>query len=145
MMIRLWLILFAIWILASSNANAAGNAFDILIRHGRIVDGTGNPWFRGDVAITDGRIVKVGLVAGTGDIEIDATGLVVAPGFIDIHSHSDLKLLQGRVRSKQDSTGGHHRDPWRRQFGRPAAESTVPAGIHRQWRNEDLVDTWRIL
>ena len=100
-MIRLWLILFAIWILASSNANAAGNAFDILIRHGRIVDGTGNPWFRGDVAITDGRIVKVGLVAGTGDIEIDATGLVVAPGFIDIHSHSDLKLLQdGYAQSK---------------------------------------------
>ena len=101
MMIRLLLILFAIWILTSSNANAAGNAFDILIRHGRIVDGTGNPWFRGDVAITDGRIVKVGLVAGTGDIEIDATGLVVAPGFIDIHSHSDLKLLQdGYAQSK---------------------------------------------
>jgi len=101
MMIRLWLILFAIGILASSNTNAAGGAFDILIRHGRIVDGTGNPWFRGDVAITDGRIVKVGLVAGTGDIEIDATDLVVAPGFIDIHSHSDLKLLQdGYAQSK---------------------------------------------
>ena len=101
MMIRLWLILFATGILASSNTNAAGSAFDILIRHGRIVDGTGNPWFRGDVAITDGRIVKVGLVAGTGDIEIDATGLVVAPGFIDIHSHSDLKLLQdGYAQSK---------------------------------------------
>ena len=101
MMIRLWLILFATGILASSNTNAAGGAFDILIRHGRIVDGTGNPWFRGDVAITDGRIVKVGLVAGTGDIEIDATGLVVAPGFIDIHSHSDLKLLQdGYAQSK---------------------------------------------
>lgn len=101
MMIRLWLILFATGILASSNTNAAGGAFDIIIRHGRIVDGTGNPWFRGDVAITDGRIVKVGLVAGTGDIEIDATGLVVAPGFIDIHSHSDLKLLQdGHAQSK---------------------------------------------
>ncbi len=101
MMMRFCLILVAIGILVSSNTSATGADFDIVIRHGRIVDGTGNPWFRGDVAITDGHIAKVGALAGKGDIEIDATGLVVAPGFIDIHSHSDLKLLQdGNAQSK---------------------------------------------
>lgn len=101
MMIRPCLILLGIGLLVGFGANATAAEFDIVIRHGRIVDGTGNPWFRGDVAITNGHIAKVGQVAGKGDVEIDATGLVVAPGFIDIHSHSDLKLLQdGHAQSK---------------------------------------------
>lgn len=101
MITRLCLILLASCMLVNSNMCATAADFDIVIRHGRIVDGTGNPWFRGDVAITEGHIAKVGRVDGKGDIEIDATGLVVAPGFIDIHSHSDLKLLQdGHAQSK---------------------------------------------
>jgi N-acyl-D-amino-acid deacylase len=99
MLIRSCFMLLSIGLLASTSATGAD--FEIVIRHGQIVDGTGNPWFRGDVAIADGHLVKVGRVDGKGDIEIDATELVVAPGFIDIHSHSDLKLLQdGHAQSK---------------------------------------------
>src|SRR5262245_40600160 len=67
----------------------AAEEFDVVIRNGRVVDGTGNPWFHGAVAVKEDRIVQVGSVNGRGKREIDARGLVVAPGFIDIHSHSD--------------------------------------------------------
>src|SRR5690349_21714170 len=70
-------------------------AYDILIRNGKIIDGTGNPWFYGDVAVRGGKIVAVGRVpAGNASREIDAAGLIVAPGFIDMHSHSDTVLLE---------------------------------------------------
>src|SRR6185503_12625420 len=75
--------------------------YDLIIRHGRIVDGSGNPWFYGDIAITGDRIASVGRVAGEAKRVIDATGLVVAPGFIDMHSHSDWVLLEdGNAQSK---------------------------------------------
>jgi len=77
-------------------------AYDVLIRGGRIVDGTGNPWFAGDVAIKGGRIAAVGnLAAATATRRIDAAGRIVAPGFIDLHTHSDLTLLaDGTAQSK---------------------------------------------
>src|SRR5687767_2058766 len=63
---------------------AATPKYDLVIRNGRIVDGTGAPAFAGDVAIREGRIAAVGVVpAGAGSVELDAAGLVVAPGFID--------------------------------------------------------------
>jgi N-acyl-D-amino-acid deacylase len=94
-------LLLAIAVLFTSYVQIQAADFDVVIRNGRIVDGTGNPWFRGDLAITADRIAGVGRVEGTGTIEIDASGLVVAPGFIDIHSHSDFKLLQdGHAQSK---------------------------------------------
>ncbi len=67
--------------------------FDILIRGGRIADGTGNPSFYGDVGIRNGRIAALGRVSGTATRTIVATGLVVAPGFVDIHNHSDHSIL----------------------------------------------------
>jgi N-acyl-D-amino-acid deacylase len=77
-------------------------AYDLVLRGGKVVDGTGNPWFHGDVAIAKDKIALVGSVPpGAGKREIDAKGLVVAPGFVDIHSHSEYSILEdGRVESK---------------------------------------------
>ena len=74
-------------VVVSAFASAAD--FDVIIRHGRIADGSGNPAFFADVAVKDGRIIRIGGVEGTAGTEIDATGLVVAPGFIDVHTHAD--------------------------------------------------------
>jgi N-acyl-D-amino-acid deacylase len=70
------------------------NSFDVLITRGRVIDGTGNPWFRADVGIRGDHIVAVGPLPGaTATLTLDAAGLVVAPGFIDAHVHGDLPLL----------------------------------------------------
>src|SRR6516162_1904302 len=76
--------------------------YDLVIRGGKIVDGTGNPWRHGDLAITGKKIAAIGLIpAGAGKREIDAKGLIVSPGFIDMHSHSDFTLLEdGNAQSK---------------------------------------------
>lgn len=63
--------------------------YDLIIRGGAIVDGTGAPAFTGDIAVKDGLILAVGAVSGTADEVIDAAGKVVAPGFVDIHTHYD--------------------------------------------------------
>ena len=84
-------------------ATRSPETWDVLIRGGRIADGTGNPWFEGDVAIRGDRIAAVGRFgpAATARQVIEARGLVVAPGFIDIHSHSDIPLLEdGHAASK---------------------------------------------
>jgi N-acyl-D-aspartate/D-glutamate deacylase len=67
-------------------------AHDLVIRGGLIVDGTGAPGRTGDLAVTGGRIAEVGAVSGRGTREVDARGLVVAPGFIDPHTHYDAQL-----------------------------------------------------
>jgi N-acyl-D-amino-acid deacylase len=67
--------------------------FDLLIRNAKVLDGSGNPWFHADVAVKDGRIAAIGaLAAATAARTIDAKGRFLAPGFIDIHSHSDRGL-----------------------------------------------------
>jgi N-acyl-D-aspartate/D-glutamate deacylase len=65
------------------------NDYDLLIRGGRIADGLGSPLFEADVAVCDGRIAAVGKVDGRAHQTIDATGAVVSPGFVDIHTHYD--------------------------------------------------------
>ena len=66
---------------------------DFIIKNGKIVDGTGNPWFYGDVGIKAGKIVKVGHVDQDALEVVDANRQVVSPGFIDGHCHSDLMIL----------------------------------------------------
>src|SRR5215471_18502590 len=67
---------------------------DVLIRHGQLIDGTGNPWIRADVAIVDGRVASVGSLRDESATRIiDADGLFVCPGLIDMHAHSDVQLL----------------------------------------------------
>ena len=68
--------------------------FDIIIHDGVIVDGSGNPWFKADIGIKNGKIVSIGKLRNNdADRTINASGLIVSPGFIDIHSHSDFTLL----------------------------------------------------
>lgn len=67
--------------------------FDLVIRHGTIVDGLGGEPFTGDVAVRDGVIIAVGTVDGSGTREIDATGLLVTPGFVDLHTHYDGQAI----------------------------------------------------
>ena len=68
-------------------------AYDLLIRGGEIIDGTGSPRYAADLAVRDGRIAAIGPVDGTARRTIDATGRVVTPGFIDVHAHDDAAVL----------------------------------------------------
>jgi dihydroorotase/N-acyl-D-amino-acid deacylase len=80
--------------LPPSTAASQTPQFDLLIRNGRIIDGTGSPWYAGDVAVSDGKIAAVGSLVGAAARQtIDAAGKVVAPGFIDMLGQSDLTIL----------------------------------------------------
>jgi len=73
---------------------AAAGPYDMVVRNGRIVDGTGSPWYSGDIGIRDGRIAAIGNLAGAAARRtIDAHGMVVAPGFIDMLGQSELTIL----------------------------------------------------
>ena len=69
------------------------HAFDLVIRGGTVYDGTGSAGTMGDVAVRGDRIVEIGHVTARGARELDAAGLAVAPGFIDVHSHDDFAVL----------------------------------------------------
>jgi N-acyl-D-amino-acid deacylase len=73
---------------------AAASPYDTVVRNGRIIDGTGSPWYSGDIGIRDGRIAAIGNLAGASARRtIDAHGMVVAPGFIDMLGQSELTIL----------------------------------------------------
>jgi N-acyl-D-aspartate/D-glutamate deacylase len=79
---------------------------DLVIRNGTIVDGTGRAHFVGDVAVTGGVLTQVGgTVVGEGQEEIDATGLLVTPGFVDIHTHFDGQITWDEILEPSVSHG----------------------------------------
>ncbi len=75
---------------------AHAQTYDLVIKNGKIIDGTGNQWFYGDVGVKDGRIIRIGKISASEAAKaIDAGGMIVAPGFIDVHTHiegNDLKV-----------------------------------------------------
>ncbi len=78
-----------------ADLSAQQQVYDLVVRGGRVLDGTGNPWYRADIAIIGDRVAAVGDLSGArGHREIDASGLYVAPGFIDVHSHAGSGLDQ---------------------------------------------------
>ena len=80
---------FVAVLLAVAGAQQA-QRYDLLIKSGRVMDGTGNPWFPADIAVQGGRIVAIGPLPNAQAARvIDASGKYVTPGFIDIHSHAD--------------------------------------------------------
>jgi N-acyl-D-amino-acid deacylase len=104
--------------------------YDLLIKNGRVLDGTGNPWFPADIAVRGGRIVGVGTLRDAQAARvIDASGKYVAPGFIDIHSHAD----------DGSSTRGGFRDP---DPLRRAAPNLVSQGITTVVVNQDGRSPW---
>ncbi len=103
-MFKRWLTIFSIVMVVvfsfALRSKSGTEKFDILIKNGKIVDGTGNPWFYGDIGIRGDTIAEIGDLSGkTAAKTIDAKGLVISPGFIDMHTHSDRMLTNPDVKA----------------------------------------------
>ena len=117
---------------APLGASALAQEFDVILRGGRVMDGTGNPWFRADVGILGGRIVRLGdLGSASASRVIEAEGYHIVPGFIDLHSHADQGL---------DVPGGSGSEGARRR----AAPNLVSQGITTVVVNQDGRSPWPI-
>jgi N-acyl-D-amino-acid deacylase len=122
----------------NTSPTPAGGGYDILIRNARVVDGTGNPWYNGSVATRGDRIVYVGpsLAGQTAKRVIDAKGLVVAPGFIDMLGHSEISLLHAPRAVSKISQG---------------ITSEITGEVHSAWPNTilgekpDTAEPWQSL
>ena len=125
------LLVLAVGIAGPVGAQEGSPHFDLLLRGGRVLDGTGTPWFRADVGIRNGRIAAVGLLPGaTADRVEDVTGRTITPGFIDIHSHADDNTRAPNIR-----------DP---DLRRKAAPNLVAQGITTVVVNHDGRSPWPI-
>ncbi len=125
------IVLLAFITLAATTSLNAQN-YDLLIKGGKVFDGTGNPWFYADIGVRDDRIVAVGRLAGATAVRtIDAAGKVIAPGFIDLHSHADGPIYGPR---------GLRSDDVRRRV----APNLVAQGITTVVVNQDGRSPWPI-
>ena len=136
--LRRFLLLLPLVLSAAPLAAQDAERFDLLIRGGRVVDGTGNPWLRADVAVRGDRIARIGhLPDAAADRVLDAGGLVVAPGFVDPHTHAvrgifdvptaDNYLLQGVTTLTEGNDGS---SPW--PIGEHLAR-IADAGVSPNW------------
>lgn len=134
-------VLAATWLVARPSAQRP--RFDVVIANGRIVDGTGAPWFRGDVGIVGDRITAMGALGdATAGVRVDATNLVVAPGFIDLLGQSEFNVLvDGRAASKilqgvtTEVTGeGSSIAPVNDRLIADAAPNAKHFGVAQDWR-----------
>ena len=117
---------FAAGVALATPAAQQSAAYDIVIRNGRVLDGMGNPWIVADVAIKDGRFVKIGRVTGTGQRELDARGRYVSPGWIDMMDQSGAVLRAQRPGGKQAPHGRDDGDRRRRRHaGRRGSRGRV--------------------
>ena len=126
---------------AAGQSDSAAKPFDVLISGGRIVDGSGNPWFLGDVGIRDGLIVEIGALAGrAARRSIDARGFVVSPGFVDMMGGSSLPLLLDPVSAESKLRQGittmmvGEGDSLAPQNDRTAAQDIEGASFKITWR-----------
>lgn len=130
--IRMFVVAAVLGFLQVATAAAQEPAFDIVLRGGRVLDGTGNPWYRADVGIRGGRIARVGdLADATADRIIELDGRYVVPGFIDIHSHADQGLDEA---GEAGSEGARRR----------AAPNLVSQGVTTVVVNQDGRSPWPI-
>jgi N-acyl-D-aspartate/D-glutamate deacylase len=147
----LWVLLLGVAVSACHSARPLAQGpsepqYDLLIVHGKILDGSGSPWFEGSVAIKDGKVADIGrLWNATAKRVIDATGLMITPGFIDLHSHSDYALLvDGTAQSKirqgvtteilgEAASAGPILGPAVADFDNGTAPLTQKDGLHRDW------------
>ena len=118
--------------------------YDIILRNGIVVDGTGSPWFRADVAMCDGRIARIApVINASAGLELDVSDLVVCPGFIDAHAHSDFsifgdphvtyKVMQG-ITTEVNGQCGISAAPARFPFPDDFVRRATPAkGKHLEW------------
>jgi N-acyl-D-amino-acid deacylase len=148
---RLGVLLLGVAVTAGCSARHSAQVpsdpqYDLLIVHGKILDGTGSPWFEGSVAIKDGKISDIGRLGNVGAKRvIDAAGLMVTPGFIDLHSHSDYTLLvDGTAQSKirqgvtaeivgEAASAGPILEPAAADFDNGTAPLTQKDGLKRDW------------
>ena len=122
---------------------SASDVYDVIIKNGRIVDGAGNPWFRGDVGIRGKRVVAIGdLREAIATKTIDAQDHIICPGFIDIHSHASWNyLVDSRIASKvtqgitlEVEGEGHSVAPMNEEYIAARKASFDRFGISPDWR-----------
>jgi N-acyl-D-amino-acid deacylase len=136
----------ALWAAVVGSHLGESPRYDLLILHGRIIDGSGSPWYEGTVAIKDGKIADAGRLGNASAAQvIDAAGMVVAPGFIDMHSHSDYTLLvDGAAQSKirqgvtteilgEADSAGPVLGPAVEEFDKSSAPLSQKDGLKRDW------------